>query len=47
MSQVLKVASDEAMLIPLWVSSEDGAEVKNLNCDYLKEHHVQWEPGEA
>ncbi len=47
MAQMLKIASDEAMVTPLWVTSDIGAEVKGLTTDYLAYHHVQWKPGEA
>jgi peptide/nickel transport system substrate-binding protein len=47
MEQLLKIAADNALVSPLYVYPDMGAEVKNLNCDYLMVHHVQWKPGEA
>ncbi len=47
LQQFMKMASDEAAVVPLWTGDDIGVLTNAVNCDYLIVHHVQWKPSEA
>ena len=45
--QLMKMVSDEAFLTPIWIGYALAAMQKNVNCDFLLRHHIEWRPGDA